>query len=116
MLKTPQEMATEIREKMRGGDGNIVIKNLFQPEELKGKVRLTAEITIPAGGSIGFHRHEQEEEIFYFISGRGSVDDNGVSKEVGPGYAMLTGNGNGHSVRNVGSEPLVLLAVILLYS
>lgn len=115
MIKTPQEMLTEVRERMRGGEGNITIKNLFQADEIHGKVRLTAEITIPAGGSIGFHRHEQEEELFYFIAGQGIVDDNGITQAVGPGYAMLTGNGCGHSVRNAGNEPLVMLAVIFLY-
>jgi len=43
------------------------------------------------------------------------VNDNGTITEVGPGDAVLTGNGASHSVEAVGDEPLVMMAVILLY-
>jgi mannose-6-phosphate isomerase-like protein (cupin superfamily) len=115
MVRTADEMMTEIRKQMRGGAGEVRIKNLFKPEEVKGKARLIAEITLPAGASIGFHNHENEAEIFYFCSGQGEVDDNGERRQVGPGCAMLTGDGNGHAVFNTGAEPLVMVAVILMY-
>ncbi|HOL09564.1 MAG TPA: cupin domain-containing protein [Bacillota bacterium] len=115
MLRKELEMLVENREKMRGGDGIIKIKNLFKAEELCGKTRLVAEITVPVGGSIGYHTHDNEEEIYYFISGNGEVDDNGVRKQVSAGDAMLTGEGKGHAVYNTGNTPLILMAIILLY-
>ncbi len=115
MLRKKKEMIVELREKMRGGIGEIQIKNLFQQGDLKGKTRLFAEITIPVGGSIGFHQHEQEEEVFYFISGKGRVKDEDEWKEVNIGDALVTGGGGGHAVENIGNEPLVLMAVILVY-
>ena len=108
-------MEFELREGMRGGAGTIRIKHLFKQGELTGKARLFAEITIPAGGSIGYHFHEQEEEIFYILSGRGRVKDDDSVNEINPGDSLLTGGGKGHSIENTGSEPLVLMAVILLY-
>ena len=115
MVHKAEEMAEELRESMRGGKGTVRIKHIFKADELKGKTRLFAEITLPVGGSIGFHQHDREEEIFYFISGQGRIDDQGVIKEVGPGDAMLTGSGNGHAVENIGSEPLLFVAVILMF-
>jgi mannose-6-phosphate isomerase-like protein (cupin superfamily) len=115
MLRTKEEMLVEIRERLRGGEGTIQIKNLFKAGDLKGKTRLIAEITIPVGGSIGFHQHDQEEEIFYFLSGQGRVKDQDELKEVVSGDALVTGGGQGHSVENIGSDPLVIMAVILLY-
>jgi mannose-6-phosphate isomerase-like protein (cupin superfamily) len=115
LIRASNEMAVELRENMRGGKGTITIKHLFKQEELTGKARLAAEVTIPAGGSIGFHRHDQEEEIYYIISGQGRVVDQDVTKEVAPGDAILTGGGKGHAVENIGPEPLVMMAVILLY-
>jgi mannose-6-phosphate isomerase-like protein (cupin superfamily) len=108
-------MNVELREKMRGGEGTVAIKNLFQPGDLKGKTRLLAEITVPVGASIGFHEHQNEEEIFFFITGKGKVNDNGSIREVKAGDAMVTGGGAGHSVENCGTEPLIILAAILLY-
>jgi len=100
MVKREKDMIKEIKEQMRGG---------------KGKARLCAKITINPGSSIGVHEHVGEEEIFYIISGKGLVNDNGTITEVGPGDAVLTGNGASHSVEAVGDEPLVMMAVILLY-
>lgn len=116
MYRKADEMVTELRNGMRGGKGTVEIKHIFKADEFKGKARLLAEITLPIGSSIGFHQHDQEEEIFYFLSGQGRVDDQGTIKEVNPGDAVLTGGGNGHSVENTGDQPLVFLAVILVYS
>jgi len=43
------------------------------------------------------------------------VDDNGTHKEVKAGDGILTGGGASHAIENIGDEPLVLFAVILLY-
>jgi mannose-6-phosphate isomerase-like protein (cupin superfamily) len=115
MVRTTDEMITEIRERMRGGVGEVRIKHIFKPGEFKGKARLIAEFTLSEGASVGFHTHDNEEEIYYFISGQGEVDDNGERRRVGPGDAMHTGEGRGHAVFNTGSEPLLFVAVILLY-
>ena len=115
MVKREAEMIKEIREKMRGGEGEVEILHLFKQEELKGKARLIAKVRLKPGCSIGFHEHKEEEEIFYILSGQGVVEDNGKTIAVGAGDVTLTGNGAGHSIANTGSEPLEFMAVILLY-
>lgn len=116
MLRRSDEMKLENIEKLRGGDGTVTIKHLFGKEELLGKTRLVAETILPVGTSIGFHHHENEEEIYYILSGKGEVIDDDSIQNVSAGFAMLTGNGKGHSIRNTGEEPLVFLSLILLYS
>jgi len=108
-------MIKEIREKMRGGSGSVEIVHIFKKDELMGKARLFARIILKKDCSIGFHTHDNEEEIYYIISGKGIVDDDGSSYEVTAGDAILTGNGAGHSIGNEQDEPLEVLAVILLY-
>ena len=115
MVRYPDEMETELAEKLRNGKGIVNNRHLFNKEELMGKARLAAITTLHAGASIGFHRHENEEEIYYIISGKGQAVDEDQIREVYPGCAMLTGNGRGHSIANTGEEPLVFLAIILLY-
>jgi mannose-6-phosphate isomerase-like protein (cupin superfamily) len=43
------------------------------------------------------------------------VTEGSDTSTVGPGDAVLTGGGGGHSIENVGEEPLELLATILVY-
>ena len=51
------------------------------------------KITLEPGCSIGTHPHHQEEEIYYVLSGKGIVEDNGKTYEIEPGDALKTGGG-----------------------
>ncbi len=115
MIKPAELMREEIREAMRGGKGTVGIRHLFEPGEYQGHARLMAKITLPPGASIGLHEHKEEEELFYIVKGRGLVTDEGKTREVGPGDAIMTGGGNNHAIENVGSEELEFVAVILTY-
>jgi len=115
MIRKKHEMENEVRERMRGGEGAVEILHIFRSKELTGRTRLFARLRLGAGSSIGFHRHEGEEEVFYILSGTGHVSEGGPVSPVGPGDAVLTGAGGGHSISNTGPDPLEFLAVILLY-
>lgn len=109
-------MEQEIREQMRGGKGSIKITHILKQDELKGKCRLCAQMSLEPGSSVGLHRHENEEEIYYITRGKGLVNDNGTETEVNAGDVVLTPDGEEHSIENIGDEPLEFTAVILLYS
>ncbi len=121
MIRKKHEMENEVRQRMRDGEGAVEILHVFRSKELKGHTRLFARLRLAAGSSIGFHRHDGEEEIFYILSGNGMVGEGGPAapagplSPVGPGDAVLTGDGAGHSIANAGPDPLELMAVILVY-
>lgn len=114
MIRTEQEMRVEERTNMRGGEGTVQIRHLFTAEELGKSARLSAQITIPPGASIGTHIHEGERELFYILAGKARFVENGQARMVGPGDASLTGPGGEHSIINQGSEPVILLAAIIV--
>ncbi len=116
MIKTVEQMTRLINQKMRGGDGEVEVLHLFDADEFTGKARLCAKITLNQGCSIGYHEHGQEEEIYYILEGEGVFNENGQETVLGPGTATITGNGNSHSIRNDRPQPLVLMAVILLFN
>ena len=115
MIKNAGEMVTEIKNQLRGGKGSVEMTHIFMQDEMIGRSRLVAKITINPGSSIGMHEHAGEEEIYYITGGKGIVNDNGTVKEVTVGDAILTGNGASHSIENNGEEPLEFIAVILVY-
>ncbi|MCK5843979.1 MAG: cupin domain-containing protein [Victivallales bacterium] len=116
MIRRKDECECSVREQMRGGEGEVQIKKLWDPEtELKANNRLFAKLVLNPGSSIGFHRHDNEEEVFFVIRGAAEADDDGNTVTLNPGDTILTGNGSGHSIKSVGSEPLELLAVISCY-
>jgi mannose-6-phosphate isomerase-like protein (cupin superfamily) len=115
MIRRKADMEKEVRERMRDGAGAVEILHVFRQKELRGKVRLFARLRLVKGSSIGYHLHDGEEEIFYILSGSGRVTEGETVTMVGPGDAVLTGGGGGHSIENLGEEPLDFLATILVY-
>jgi mannose-6-phosphate isomerase-like protein (cupin superfamily) len=116
MIRKAGNGRTELRENMRGGNGVVKIEHLWEPEkEMRGHNRMAARLTLAPGGSIGFHNHENEDEIFVIVKGQAEADDNGVISQLSAGDTLLTGNGAGHSIRNVGEEDLELIAIISTY-
>lgn len=103
----------EIKQNMRGGNGNVAITHITDQEILGKNCRLFAQITVKPGDSIGEHQHLGEREIFYFLQGNGIVVDNGKQSEIGPGDVMVTPDQSSHSVINTGDQDLVFMALIL---
>ena len=60
------------------------------------------------GSAIGYHRQD-EDEIYYVLSGSGELTLNGQKSVVGPGTAILTRPGSSHGLRQLGSEDLVII-------
>jgi mannose-6-phosphate isomerase-like protein (cupin superfamily) len=65
-----------------------------------------------AGASIGVHTQE-DDEIYYVISGTGEYTLDGKTTTVSAGTALLTRRGSSHSLRQTGKEDLVILITYL---
>ena len=115
MIKKKGSQEIEIRENMRGGAGKVTVRHYLKSEEIKARARLCAELVLPPGTSIGNHDHVNEDEIYIIQKGRGLMTDGGKEFSVEAGDAILTGQGASHSVKNTGTEDLVITAVIVQY-
>jgi mannose-6-phosphate isomerase-like protein (cupin superfamily) len=114
MVRRKEECKVEYREKMRGGEGTAIAVSLISgPEELNGKGRLFSHIRLNPGSSIGYHVHEGDTELFYFLKGTGIYCDNGTDVKVGPGDVAICETGHGHGVVNTGEGLLEMIAVIV---
>lgn len=113
MTNKQREMKSEIRSGLRGGNGDVKLLHLFSAEELSGKAKMCAKITLEPGCSIGEHSHCEDGELYIITNGRGTVDDNGVEREVLPGDAVWTTGGEYHSVTNNSNEPLEMYAIVI---
>lgn len=115
MIKRKENMNVETKTNMRGGDKEVKLMHIHTQDELKGNCRLFSKITLEVGSSIGLHTHINEEEVYYILSGTGTITDNQSSYEVFQGDSVLTGHNMSHSIKNTGNENLEFLAVILTY-
>lgn len=115
MIQRAGNMEIEVRDKMKGGKGSVAITHLLHQIQIKGKCRFFGRMLINPGCSIGEHPHENEEEIYYILKGKGICVDNGIRQEVKEGDVILTGGGASHSIENNSDDTLEVMGFILLY-
>jgi len=60
------------------------------------------------GAGIGLHE-QKEDEIYYVLSGTGTMTLDGKTVDITPGTAVLTRTGSSHSLKQTGREDLVIL-------
>ena len=111
MITRQNQQAHSVREFMRGGKKHVNLTQLSN--QLPERMRMFNVLTLIPGASIGYHVHENETEMFYFLEGNGRVQDDDQFHDVTAGDSMATFSGHGHSVENTGDTNLVILAVIV---
>lgn len=57
-----------------------------------------AEATVPVGSATQRHYHKLAEEIYFILEGRGTMEIDGATREVGPGDAILIPPGAWHTI------------------
>lgn len=113
MNKKGNSLAKDIKIKEQGGKGAVEIKHLFTSEELNSRLNLCAIITLEPGCSIGYHKHECEDEFYYVIKGQGRLQDNDTEVTLNTGDCHVLKAGGSHSIENTGVVSLQFVALIL---
>ena len=70
--------------KCHDGIGTLICKSLIGGFESE-RFSLFHSDDIPAGVTIGLHRHERSEEIYYLVSGKGILQYDDHEYEMNPG-------------------------------
>ena len=113
MIRKASDCPVETREKMRDGNGSVVLTNFATKDELLNKCRLYERLTFAPGCSIGYHVHENETEIFVVECGTAEYSDNGTMVTLQKGDITVTPPGDGHSIKNIGSDTMSVIALIV---
>jgi len=114
MIRKSDEKNVKVQEHAFDGEGSITVRHLANdPGEMNNKGRIFAHTTLQPGCSIGFHIHKEESETYYIYQGKAEFNDNGVIKTVSAGDVTFTPAEQGHGIKNIGDEPLEIIALIL---
>lgn len=68
-----------------------------------------AEARLPVGSATAPHYHPRAEEIYFLLEGRGRMQIEADTREVGPGDAIAIPPGVRHQITNVGPNTLRFL-------
>ena len=105
---------TVLRKKLFDGDGEAEMHVILKaPEEMYGKGRVFNRVVLAPGAEIAWHIHRGDGECYYVLKGEGTYSDNGEIITMRPGDMSFVGDGEGHALKNTGSEDLEAIALIL---
>ena len=108
-----REHKLEVKNSLRGGNGDVYFYHIETKEEMCGRGRLFAKIVLPPGASIGVHEHIDETEPYYIIKGQGVfIEPDGSKVPVKAGDCCLIKAGESHGLENDSAEDLELIALV----
>lgn len=110
------QMPAQDRE-MPEGSGTIMVSRQLiergQPLEPDSPFIASGVNTLMPGAAIPVHTHANDEEVYFFISGKGLyIDNNGTEHQVTQGDTAFCLRGEKHGLKNPGPEPLLFGAAI----
>ena len=82
------------KEQVNGGAGHVLMEALLNEEERGEHCRIFSQVTIEPGCELGYHEHHGENEIK-------------------TGDVTFCKDGDGHGIKNHGTDPIVFVALVL---
>lgn len=90
----------------KGGEGDLVA-NMYADAKIK-----IMHGHLEPGASIGYHRHEENSEVIFLLSGRGVVRYDDTEETLLPGQVHYCPMGHSHALENRADVPLEFFAVV----
>lgn len=113
MSKTSQDQREVARiDDQPGATGHYFRERLAEGDAIAPHVKTFAKITVPAGTAMGYHKHEDDQEIYYILKGTGEYNDNGTILPLAAGDVFHCPAGCSHCISNTGDSDLEFIALI----
>ncbi len=112
LIKRRAEMKTGPIEACHGGGGAVDWVEVLGPADLSGRgVKFIHDDVLPPGASVGLHKHADDEEYYYIVSGEGvmTLDDKAVEVQAGDITAVFPGGR--HALHNTGLTDLRFIVI-----
>ncbi len=78
------------------------------------KIRLFSLVELEPHNEVPYHTHTGENETYFFLSGTGLYSDNGTEKPVTAGVTTFCPDGEGHGVKNTGTDTLRFICMVVV--
>ncbi len=108
-IKNFYEVELEDLNNCHDGVGVLKHKELFSGEEFKSGLRFMNYTILPPGTTIGDHKHENDEEIYVVLEGKGIMHLDGNSFEVKSGSVIRNKPYGTHGLVNTGDSDMRVL-------
>lgn len=112
MVKRRKDMLHKAVRGCHQGNGEVDLIAVLVAEDIPGKtLRFVHDDILAPGVSIGIHRHADDEEYYYVVSGNGTMTLDGKRVEVQAGDITGVFPGGSHGLENTSYEDLRILVI-----
>jgi len=94
-----------------GGKGECGIRMVWDQQDFRNNWGFLAHVLLPAGVSIGYHRHDLMEETYVVINGSGRITVDDETEVVYEGAVIPNRIGGSHGIYNHTQDDLEMLVV-----
>lgn len=94
-----------------GGAGEVLFRRIWEHDSFRTNWGFIDHCLLKPGTSIGYHRHDGMEEVYYVMSGRGRATVNDRTFEVRAGDAIPCTLHGSHGIFNNTGEDMEILVV-----
>jgi mannose-6-phosphate isomerase-like protein (cupin superfamily) len=104
----PQSRSAE-----HGGVGPIEFRRVLDKADFNAPVDFVDYTVIPPGSTIGLHRHEANEELYFIVAGSPLMRVNGEEARLQPGGFAIVHDGGSHELINdsLGNVEILVIQV-----
>ncbi len=93
------------------GKGTMRVRQIWLTESFRTNWGFVNHYCIPTGNSIGYHRHEIMEEVYYIYSGTGKITIDNTTIPVKAGDAVSCPLGSSHGFFNNSGQDTEILSI-----
>ena len=109
MLRRQSEMKLAVLANCHDGRGNVHCRTVLARGDSELDIRFMHDDVIEPAASIGEHRHEHDEEVYFVVEGQGTMILDGQRFPIGPGDVSVVRPGHSHGLVNCPAAPMRLL-------
>jgi mannose-6-phosphate isomerase-like protein (cupin superfamily) len=111
MIRTRSQMEEVKCDKCHDGNGTLLLHSLINTGDSDHSLIFMHDDVLPPGVSIGEHRHDGSEEVYFVAEGHGTLIMDHQNSPVGPGDVSLVKSGHSHGIINSGKTNMRLIVV-----
>jgi len=94
-----------------GGKGKMLYRTVWTEDRFRTNCLFVNHYILPAGSSIGYHKHDDMEEVYYIFSGAGRMTIDGVTMDVKAGDAASVVLHGSHGLFNNSKGDLEVISI-----
>ena len=111
MLRRASEMQTQVVEECHDGQGKLLCRTVLERGDSNLGIQFIHSDILEPGATVGEHPHNDSEEVYFVIDGKGIMIFDGDKFPIGPGDVCLVESGHSHGIINAPGAEMRLLVI-----